>query len=207
VAPRWRHGGLRSCSCHSDLPRGELRQLACSSITTRQALKGGEQMTDQTTLLPRFAREIVVHETGYSIREVLEEMATRDYSQVLVRVVRPYQAYRDEQQEENDGPGGRTYPLRLLTHEAVGRYVRACWDDDYVDLKHIGIEDVLSDEPDGTMVIMAGDRTIGEARAALVRLSDPRVYAVVITDTGDAFGQPCGLVTPWDLQESAADDA
>ena len=122
-------------------------------------------MTDQTTLLPRFAREIVVQETGYSIREVLEEMATRDYSQVLVRVVPPYQAYRDEQQEENGGPGGRTYPLRLLTHEAVARYVRACWDDDYVDLKHIGIEDVLSDEPDGTMVIMAGDRTIGDARA------------------------------------------
>ena len=71
----------------------------------------------------------------------------------------------------------------------------------------MGMEDVLRHEPVGTMVIMAGDRTIGEARAALARLSDSRVYAVVITDTGDASGQPCGLVTPWDLQEGAADEA
>lgn len=156
---------------------------------------------------------MVVHETGSSIRAVLEEMHTRDYSQVLVRVAPPYQADGDEEHEEHEeheedgGPGGRTYPLRLLTHEAVARYVTACWDDDYVDLKHIGIADVLSDEPDSTMVLMAGDRTIGAARAALARLGDPRVYAVVITDTGDAFGQPLGLVTPWDLQQSAADDA
>lgn len=163
-------------------------------------------MTDQTTLLPRFAREIVVHETGYTISEVLAEMFTRDYSQVLVRVV-PDPDDEDEEQGEDGGPGGQPSPLRLLTHEAVARYVRACWDDDYVDLKHMGIEDVLADEPKGTMVIMARDRTIGDARAALARLGDPRVYAVVITETGDASGRPLGLVTPWDLRESAADDA
>lgn len=164
-------------------------------------------MTDQATLLPRFARRVVVHETGYSIREALEEMNRHDYSQVLVRVVPYHQAYRDEDQENDGGPGGQPFPLRLLTHEAVARYVRACWNDDYVDLKHMGIEDVLSYEPDGTMAIMPGRCTIGAARAALARLGDPRVYAVVITDTGDAFGQPLGLVTPWDLQQSVADDA
>lgn len=160
-------------------------------------------MADQATLLPRFARKIVVHETGYSIREVLAEMDTHDYSQVLVRVAPHYLAYSDE---EHGQPGSQTHPLRLLTHEALARYVRVCWNDDYVDLKHIGSGDVLSHEPDGTMVIMSGGCTIGEARAALARLGDPRVYAVVITDTGDASGQPLGLVTPWDLRESAADD-
>jgi hypothetical protein len=157
--------------------------------------------------MPRFARTIEVHETGYSIREALEEMARRDYSQVLVRMGHYDRNHWDVRKAGAGEPGGRSSRLRLLTHDAVARYVRARWDDDVVDLKHLSVEDVLSYEPDGTMVIKAGERTIGEARAALERVSDPRVYAVVITDTGEAYGQPCGLVTPWDLQQSVPDDA
>ncbi|MDQ2831663.1 MAG: hypothetical protein M3Y74_21770, partial [Chloroflexota bacterium] len=100
-------------------------------------------MTDQQTLLPRFQRAIMVHDADYVIRDALEEMHREDYSQAVVRVE------------------GR---LRLLTHDGLGRLMVDSWNDDYVDLKHPGIGDALYYESPGTMVVMAGDRTVTEAR-------------------------------------------
>lgn len=135
-------------------------------------------MTDQYTLLPRFQRPITVHDTGYGLRAALREMHKEDYSQVVIRV------------------GGR---LRLLTREGLGRLMADAWDDDYVDVKHAGIDDVLPYESPGTMVVMAGDRTLAEAKEVFTRLTTSRVYAIVVTDSGDDQGRPLGIVTPWDL--------
>ena len=135
-------------------------------------------MTDQQTLLPRFKRIIKVHDADYGLRDALKEMCEGDYSQVVVRV------------------DGR---LRLLTRDGLGRLMADAWDDDYVDLKHPGIDDALRYEPPGTMVVMAGDRMVIEAREVFTRLSTAHVYAIVVTDSGDDQGQPLGLVTPWDL--------
>ena len=135
-------------------------------------------MTDQQTLLPRFQRAIMVHDADYGIRGVLKEMDKEDYSQVVVRVE------------------GR---LRLLTHEGLGRLMADAWNDDYVDLKHMGIGDLLRYEPPGTMVVMVGDRTVTEAKEVFTRVTSPRVFAIVVTDSGDDQGRPLGIVTPWDL--------
>lgn len=135
-------------------------------------------MIDQHTLLPPFKRLIKVHDAGYGLRNALKEMCEADYSQVVVRV------------------DGR---LHLLTRDGLGRLMADAWDDDYVDLKHSGIDDVLRYEPPGTMVVMAGDRTVIEAREVFTRLSAAHVYAIVVTDSGDDRGQPLGIVTPWDL--------
>lgn len=134
--------------------------------------------TDQQTLLPRFQRAITVHDTDYDIRDALKEMRKGDYSQVVVRV------------------DGR---LRLLTRDGLGRLMADAWNDDYVDLKHAGIGDALRYESPGTMVVMAGDRTVSEARETLTRLNTVPVYAIVVTDSGDDQGLPLGIVTPWDL--------
>lgn len=135
-------------------------------------------MIDQQTLLPLFERTITVHEAGYGLREALEEMCQGDYSQALVRT------------------DGR---LRLLTRDGLGRLMADAWNDDYVDLKHAGIDDVLRYESPGTMVVMTGDQTVIEAREVFTRLTTAHVYAIVVTDSGDDRGQPLGLVTPWDL--------
>lgn len=135
-------------------------------------------MTDQQTLLPRFQRAIMIHDADYVIRDALEEMHREDYSQAVVRVE------------------GR---LRLLTHDGLGRLMVDSWNDDYVDLKHPGIGDTLRYESPGTMVVMAGDRTVTEAREVFTRLTTPPVFAIVITDSGDDRGRPLGIVTPWDL--------
>lgn len=136
-------------------------------------------MSDQQTLLPRFQRAIVVHDADYGLRGALQEMHREDYSQVVVRVE------------------GR---LRLLTRDGLGRLMADAWNDDYVDLKHAGISDALWYEPPGTMVVMAGDRTVAEAREVFTRLTAVRVYAIVVTDSGDDQGQPHGIVTPWNLR-------
>jgi len=136
-------------------------------------------VTDQQTLLPRFQRAIMVHDADYVIRDALEEMHREDYSQVVVRVKRR---------------------LRLLTHDGLGRLMADAWNDDYVDLKHPGIGDSLYYELPETMVVMAGDRTVTEAREVFARLTTPHVYAIVVTDSGDDRGRPLGIVTPWDLR-------
>ena len=136
-------------------------------------------MADQQTLLPRFIHTVTVHDAGYGIRDALKEMDEEDYSQVVVRV------------------DGR---LRLLTHDGLGRLMADAWNDDYVDLKHSGIDDVLRYESQGTMAVMDGGRTVTEAREMFTRLSAASVYAIVVTDSGDDRGQPLGIVTPWDLR-------
>jgi CBS domain-containing protein len=136
-------------------------------------------MKDQETLLPRFQCNIVVHTPYDGLREALKEMHKKDYSQVVIRVK------------------GR---LRFVTRDGLGRIMAEAWDDDYVDIKHPGIEDILKYEPTGTMVVMAGDRTVAEAADVLMQLSTPRVFAVVVTDSGDDRGQPLGIVTPDDLR-------
>ncbi len=133
---------------------------------------------DQQTLLPRFQRTIMVHDADYGIRGALKEMHERDYSQVIVRVKRR---------------------LRLLTHDGLGRLMADAWNDDYVSVKHSSIGDALSYESPGTMVVMAGDRTVTEAREVFTRLPTAPVYAIVMTDSGDNRGQPLGIVPPWDL--------
>lgn len=140
-------------------------------------------MADQQTLLPRFQRAIMAHDADYGMRGVLKEMYRENYSQVVVRAE------------------GR---LCLLTHEGLGRLMADSWNDDYVDLKHPGIGDALRYEPPGTMVVMAGDRTVAEAREVFTRLAPPRVFAIVMTDSGDDQGRPLGIVTPWDLQDDEA---
>lgn len=136
-------------------------------------------LKDQETLLPRYQRTIMVHDPYSGLREVLREMCKSDYSQAVVRV---------------EGQ------LRLITRDGLGRQLADAWNDDYFDLKHPGIEDFLAYEPKGTMVVMTGDRTIAEARETLMRLTTPRVFAIVVTDSGDDRGQPLGIVTPDDLR-------
>lgn len=82
-------------------------------------------MIDQQTLLPRFKRTITVHAAGYGLRDAPKEMCQGDYSQVRVRA------------------DGR---LRLLTRDGLGRLMADAWNDDYVDLEHSGIDDVLQHE-------------------------------------------------------------
>jgi CBS domain-containing protein len=137
-------------------------------------------MAGQETLLPRFQRSIVVHTPHYSVRPALEEMHKNGYSQVVAR----------------DHKGR----LRLISYEALGRIMARAWDDDYVDIKHRGIDDYLPIEPEGTMVIMSGDRTRAEATEILMRLSTPPVYAILITDSGNDRGTPLGIITHADLR-------
>ena len=120
----------------------------------------------------------MVHDADYGIRGALKEMHEGDYSQVIVRVKRR---------------------LRLLTRDGLGRLMADAWNDDYVDLKHSGIGDALRYESPGAMVVMAGDRMVIEAREVFMRLTTARVYAIVVTDSGDDRGQPLGIVTSWDL--------
>jgi hypothetical protein len=84
--------------------------------------------------------------------------------------------------------------------DGLGRIMSEAWNDDYVDLKHPGIEDFLIYEPTGTMAVMTGDNTVAEATDALTRIATPRVFAVVVTDSGGDRGQPLGIVTPDDLR-------
>jgi len=132
-------------------------------------------------VIPRFQAEVRCFAPNEPLPTVLEYMRQHDYSQVAVR------------QE------GR---LRLLTTEGVARYFSEWtpWDPERT--QYADVRDVLQyDLPDG-FLILSSSQTVDDAREAFATelgRGQVRLYALLITASGDAREEPIGIVTPWDF--------
>jgi CBS domain-containing protein len=117
------------------------------------------------------------------LTSALKDMADNDYSQVIVRT--------------SDG-------LALVTVEGVTRWLAQWADQGKVTLTGVELRDVLELEHEDNLLVMSTDQTVREAVDAFnsaISEGRPRLYAIVITETGESTGSPVGIVTPEDLVE------
>lgn len=133
-------------------------------------------------LLPRYQREVVCFHAAEPLSRVLAYMARHDYSQVVLRLC----ANR----------------LGLLTAEGITRWLEHNVRHDLISLEDAAVVDVLPFEDEETFVVLGGNHTVYDAEDAFVQAiyqKRPRLYAVIVTETGNAAEAPLGIVTPWDL--------
>jgi CBS domain len=73
-----------------------------------------------------------------------------------------------------------------------------------VSLDRVTVGDVLRYELPDDFLILPADSTVADVRSAFARALEeghPRIYAVVVTETGKPTEEPLGIVTPWDVME------
>jgi hypothetical protein len=95
--------------------------------------------------------------------------------------------------------------LPTAVYKVVVLIVVAGWaEEGKVTLTGVELWDVLELEHEDNLVVMSADQKVGEAADAFssaVREGRPRLYAIVITESGDSTDGAVGIVTPEDLVE------
>jgi hypothetical protein len=92
--------------------------------------------------------------------------------------------------------------LDLLTVEGVSRWLEEHVADGILDIESAAIKDALRHDLRDSSMIMARDQSVYEAAevfAAAITQGRPRLYAIIITNTGKATEDALGIITPWDL--------
>lgn len=140
-------------------------------------------------MIPAFRRDLKIFDPEQPLAEALAHMHAKDYSQIVVR---------DEE--------GR---YALLSLEGIARWLAASINGGCPDVTGVTTADALRFEPRGSCAFLPRDATLEEAREAFElprgEKRRPRVFAAVITETGDDTEQPLGIVTARDLIDAGAD--
>jgi CBS domain-containing protein len=146
-----------------------------------------DQIVRPTRLLPTFQRALKIFRPEEALSQALRHMDEKDYSQVLVTV-----------------DGGRH---ALLTLEGVARWLAGSSKDGVAQVGRATVADALGYEPEGTCIFLSGAATVEEARKAFEVARSARrrsrVYAAIITETGNDTEAPLGIVTAGDLLDGA----
>lgn len=140
-----------------------------------------EHLSAPPKVIPAFASEVHVFSPKTPLKEVLQYMFSRGYSQVVSRVE------------------GR---LRLTTSSGLTRWLAAMVNADDVPYQSATMADVLPFDREEALQLIARDASIDQALAIFqssLERKRPRLFAIVITETGDAAEEPLGIITPRDL--------
>lgn len=133
-------------------------------------------------LLSIASRNPQVFSADTPLGELLSFMGEHDYSQAIVC--------------END-------QLSLLTAEGVARWFQLSLDDNgHLLMTDETAEDALEYDLPGHHKVWSRDRLIADAHTTFsehVTQGQPRIFAILITDSGARHETPLGIVTPWDL--------
>jgi len=136
-------------------------------------------------LIPSFQKDVQCFSPSDQLVSVLRYMRQNDFSQVAIR---------------KDGE------LSLLTTEGIARWFEGQAEEDIISVTAATVEEALAHDIPDSLEIMSRDHTIYEARetfASALKNRRPRLFAILITETGKRTEQPLGVVTPWDLLEDA----
>ncbi len=138
-------------------------------------------------LIPAFRKELQIFSTEQPLIQALTYMRKNDFSQVIVR---------------------RNGKLGLLTAEGIAKWLEEKATDDIISIQESTVGDSLLLELQDSFVLMRRTQTVDEAREAFamsIENGRPRLFAVLITETGKDTEEPLGIVTPWDLLERDGD--
>lgn len=132
-------------------------------------------------LIPTFQRKIRQFAPNEPLVEALKHMKDNDYSQIILRT-------------ENG--------LSILSVEGIAQWLEQRANEDLVSLAEAKVGDAHPCEPSGSCRLMGRNLSIYDAREAFVRAvakKQPRLFAVIITQTGKHTEEPLGVATPWDF--------
>jgi len=136
-------------------------------------------------LIPTFQRPVRCFLLSDPLAEVLKYMGQHDYSQIVLR-----------------GREG----LSILTTEGIARWLERQALNDIISITETSVANVHAhEEPEGFLV-MGRECSTYDARQAFSDAIDqkrPRLFAVIITQTGKETEAPLGIVTPWDLLDKS----
>jgi len=120
---------------------------------------------------------------GDALWTALADMAEHDFSQVIVRT--------------EDG-------LALVTGEGITRWVAQWAEQGQFTLTGVELRDVHELEHQDNLLVLSTEHTVRDAAdefQTAIREGRPRLFAIVLTATGERTEQPVGIVTPEDLVE------
>lgn len=164
---------------HRDYPATVIAEPSAEALADFAAIV--RQALAPRRLLPAFERAVRVFASGEPLVQALRYLRDHDHSQVVVR---------------HEGV------LALLTVEGVARWLEQQVDAATIGLAGATIGDAFMHEVPNTFVVMGGDQTVFEAQEAFAKILErgqPRLFAIIITQTGRRTEPPLGIVTPWDL--------
>lgn len=140
-----------------------------------------EKVLSPKGLIPTFQKDIFCFSPDEPLLTALRYMRDHDFSQVVVR--------------KNDH-------LSLLTAEGVTRWLAQQAEAEEISVSEAIIAEANACESCSGYTIMSGSQTIydaHEAFASALERHQPRLFAIIITNSGKPAEQPIGIVTPWDL--------
>ncbi len=146
-----------------------------------------DRILNPVQLIPAFRKELQIFSTEQPLIQALTYMRKNDFSQVIVR---------------------RNGKLGLLTAEGIAKLLEEKATDDIISIQESTVGDSLLLELQDSFVLMRRTQTVDEAREAFamsIENGRPRLFAVLITETGKDTEEPLGIVTPWDLLERDGD--
>jgi hypothetical protein len=141
-----------------------------------------QEVLEPRPLIPAFATQVRCFSLNDGLPTVLEFMREHDFSQVMVR------SYH-----------GR---LQMLTVEGITWWLADNLSGVQSQISKAIIGDIIALEPPGGFMILGPDKTIFDAADVFrnaIHGEATRLYAIVITGSGDDSDTPIGFVTPWDI--------
>lgn len=152
---------------------------------TKEALSRFEHLVDSIispkNLIPTFQTEIRCFSPKEQLINALKYMRDNDFSQVIVQ------------------NGGK---LTLLTVEGVANWFGGQAEKETISVAEVRVRDALLCDITDPFVVMGPQNTIYDAREAFgkaIEKMHPRLFAIIISDTGKPTGKAIGIVTPYDL--------
>jgi predicted transcriptional regulator len=137
-----------------------------------------EDIKSPPRLIPKFQRDIRCFSPDDPLLEALVQMRENDYSQVVV---------------------SKDCQLALLTSEGIGQWLGRQADADIISVREASVGDALEHDDPRAFRVMSRDKSVYDATAAFSELTDSRLFAIVVTQSGRLDQQPLGIVTPWDI--------
>jgi hypothetical protein len=152
---------------------------------TENALSEFKRLVDDIicpkNLIPKFQTEIRCFSPNEKLVNALKYMRDYDFSQVIVQ------------------EGGK---LTLLTVEGVANWVGGQAEKETISIAEVRVRDALLCDITDSYVVMGPKNTIYDAQEAFgkaIEKMHPRLFAIIISDTGKPTGKAIGIVTPYDL--------
>lgn len=142
-----------------------------------------EEIRSPKKVIPTFERTVQTFAASEPLAKALSFMLESDFSQI---------------------PVVRDGTLTLLTVEGIAKWLEDQARHDSVVISEATIEDALRKDITSTFLVMSSDHNVYDAREAFATSLErgrPRLFAILITRSGDPRDRPIGIITPWDLLE------
>jgi CBS domain-containing protein len=171
------YGNLRNAIVHGT--EQVLAEPTEATLARFQAL-ANEVMAPKR--LESFAlRGLQLFQPDASLVTALRYMREHDFSQVVVHT--------------SEG-------AHLLTVEGVAQWLEMQVVNDIISVVEARVEDALKCESSGNSVVLSRRSSIYDVREAFLQALDtkhPRLFAVIVTESGRRTEKPLGIVTAWDV--------